>query len=112
MTVGAAILVTVGISTEGLPTVSARAWLIIAWLAVVNTALAFTWWNLSLQRLSAVESAGINNTMLTQIAVLAWIFLDESPGLPGLFGILLVSLGVLLTQTATVWRKRSATPRP
>ncbi len=112
MTVGAAILVTVGISTEGLPTVSARAWLIIAWLAVVNTALAFTWWNLSLQRLSAVESAGINNTMLTQIAVLAWIFLDESPGLPGLFGILLVSLGVLLTQTATVWRKRSAAPRP
>ncbi len=112
MAVGAAILVAVGISTEGLPTVSVRAWLIIAWLAVVNTALAFTWWNLSLQRLSAVESAGINNTMLIQIAALAWIFLDETPGAPELLGILLVSLGVLLTQTATIWRQRSAARRP
>ena len=48
--------------------------------SIGNTALAFTWWNLSLQRLSAVESAGINNTMLIQIGLLAWVFLDEAPG--------------------------------
>ena len=40
---------------------------------MVNTAFAFTLWNLSLQRLTAVESAGVNNTMLIQIAVLAWL---------------------------------------
>lgn len=108
MGVGAVILVAVGLSVEGLPTVSVRAGLIIAWLAVINTALAFTWWNLSLRRLSAIESTGINNTMLIQIAVLAWIFLDERPGLLGLGGILLVSLGVLLTQMASPWRKRAA----
>jgi drug/metabolite transporter (DMT)-like permease len=107
MAVGAAGLIAVGIAAEGLPTVSARAWLIIVWLALVNTALAFTWWNLSLQRLSAVESAGINNTMLIQIAVLAWVFLDETPGPPEFAGIVLVSVGVLLTQTGIEWRPRS-----
>lgn len=100
MTIGSAILVVVGLSTEGLPAVSPRAWLIIAALAVVNTAVAFTLWNMSLRHLSAVESAGINNTMLIQIALLAWIFLDEQPGVFGLVGIVLVSMGIFLTQAA------------
>jgi drug/metabolite transporter (DMT)-like permease len=98
MTVGSIVLAVIGAVSEGLPTVSTRAWLIILWLAVVNTAAAFTLWNLSLRELSAVESAGINNTMLIQIAVLAWIFLGESPGIAGLAGVVLVSIGVLLTQ--------------
>ena len=80
---------------------SVRGWLIIVWLAVVNTALAFTLWNLSLRRLSALASAGINNTMLIQIALLAWVFLGEAPGAFGLVGIALVSAGVFLTQAAS-----------
>jgi drug/metabolite transporter (DMT)-like permease len=99
MAIGAGILITAGTVLEGLPTISARAWLIIVWLAVVNTALAFTLWNLSLRRLSALESAAINNTMLIQIAALAWIFLDEPLGLSETIGILLVTVGILLTQT-------------
>ena len=107
MAVGAGILVAVGIALEGPPTVSLRAWLIIAWLAVVNTALAFTLWNLSLRRLSALESAAINNTMLIQIAVLAWIFLDEPLGLSEAAGIILVSVGILLTQSINpTWPRR------
>jgi drug/metabolite transporter (DMT)-like permease len=100
MAVGAALLVAVGIGTEGMPAVSARAWLIIGWLAVVNTALAFTLWNYSLRRLSALESTAINNTMLIQIALLAWIFLDENLGMAEITGIVLVSIGVLLSQAA------------
>jgi drug/metabolite transporter (DMT)-like permease len=61
MAVGAAILVLVGFTTEGLPTVSLRAWLIIGWLALVNTALAFTLWNLSLRRLSALAVSRPSN---------------------------------------------------
>jgi len=100
MGIGAVVLVGAGAVTEGMPSISARAWSIIAWLAVVNTALAFSLWNLSLRRLTAVESAGINNTMLIQIAILAWIYLSEPPGLAGLAGIVLVSIGVFLTQAA------------
>lgn len=109
MSVGAAVLVVVGIAFEGLPSISLRAWLIIGWLAVVNTAWAFTLWNLSLRRLSAIESAGINNTMLIQIAVLAWVFLDEAPSLVELIGMALVSTGVFLTQ---VTRSGSRVPPP
>lgn len=111
MSVGAVLLVVVGIVMEGVPSVSLRAWLIIAWLAVVNTAVAFTLWNLSLRRLSAVESAGINNTMMIQIAVLAWIFLDESLGIPEIAGIVLVSMGVFLTQAISIRRNNAATTR-
>jgi drug/metabolite transporter (DMT)-like permease len=99
MTVGSVVLAVIGAASEGLPSVSTRGWLIILWLAIVNTAVAFTLWNLSLRELSAVESAGINNTMLIQIAILAWLFLGERPGLAGLLGVVLVSIGVLLTQT-------------
>lgn len=99
MAIGAALLVAVGISTEGMPGVSTRAWLIIGWLAAVNTALAFTLWNYSLRRLSALESTAINNTMLIQIALLAWVFLEENLGIAEVTGIVLVSIGVLLAQT-------------
>lgn len=100
MAVGAILLVVVGLLFEGMPSISLRAWLIIVWLAVVNTALAFTLWNSSLRSLSALESAAINNTMLIQIAVLAWIFLDEALGANEVAGIVFVSVGVLLTQTS------------
>lgn len=98
MGAGSALLIAIGLAVEGIPSISGRAWAIIAWLALVNTALAFTLWNLSLRRLSAVESASINNTMLVQIAILAWIFLSEPLGVPELTGIALVTVGVLLTQ--------------
>lgn len=98
MTVGAVALVVTGVAIEGTPSVSSRAWLIIAWLAVVNTAWAFTLWNRSLQMLSATESAAINNTMLIQIGLLAWLFLAETPGPLDILGMVAVSIGVYLAQ--------------
>ncbi|MCJ7779930.1 MAG: DMT family transporter [Acidimicrobiia bacterium] len=112
MTIGSAILVVVGFAAEGVPDVSAKAWLIIVWLAVVNGAFAFTLWNRSLQRLSAVESAGINNTMLIQIAALAWLFLDETPGIAEVAGIALVSIGVFLIQLSGAKIGRGTTGLP
>lgn len=98
MAVGSALLLAIGLVIEGVPSISGKAWAIIGWLALVNTALAFTLWNFSLRQLSAVESASINNTMLIQIAVLAWFFLSEPLGTPELIGIALVTIGILLTQ--------------
>jgi drug/metabolite transporter (DMT)-like permease len=70
----------------------------LGWLAVINTALAFTLWNRSLQYLTATESAAINNTMLIQIAILAWIFLGEAPGGLDIIGMAAVSVGVYLAR--------------
>ena len=96
MGIGALALVIGGVFVEGWPVLSGRAWLIVVWLAVVNTALAFTLWNRSLQHLSATESAAINSTMLIQIGLLAWVFLDEVPGVLDVLGMLAVSAGVYL----------------
>ena len=69
MAIGSALLIAIGLAVEGVPSISGKAWAIIAWLALVNTALAFTLWNLSLQRLSAVESASINNTKVRRSSI-------------------------------------------
>lgn len=99
MGIGAGILLGVGLTYQGLPALSYKAWGIIAWLAIVNTAFAFTLWNRSLQILSAVESSMINNTMLVQIAVLAWIFLGEVITLNEIGGLILVLIGTMVVQT-------------
>jgi drug/metabolite transporter (DMT)-like permease len=96
MGVGAIILLVIGLLTQGLPPLSFSAWMTILWLAVVNTALAFFLWNKTLQILSAVESSIINNTMLIQIAVLAWIFLGEEITVYGLVGLAFAAGGIFL----------------
>jgi drug/metabolite transporter (DMT)-like permease len=96
MGIGALSLLGIGVVGQGLPPLSPTAWLIIVWLALVNTALAFTLWNRSLQNLSAVESSVINNTMLVQIAVLAWLFLGEQLVLREMIGLILAAGGILI----------------
>ncbi len=96
MGIGSFLLLGTGVAVQGLPPISLSAWAVIGWLAVVNTAFAFILWNSSLQILSAVESSIINNMMLVQIAVLAWLFLGEQPTARGLVGLAVAVVGVLL----------------
>lgn len=101
MGIGGVLMLVIGIVTQGMGTLDLKQWAIIGWLAVVNTALAFTLWNKSLQTLTAVESSIINGTMLPQIAILAWIFLGEPLGGKEIFGLFLVLTGTLIVQ---LWR--------
>ena len=98
MGMGGVVLLAAGIATQGLPHLTLTHWAIILWLAVVNTALAFTLWNHTLRTLSAMESSIINNTMLFQIALLAWLFLGQPLGWRQVIGIVLAALGTLLVQ--------------
>jgi drug/metabolite transporter (DMT)-like permease len=106
MGMGSLLLLAVGLGTQGLPAIGWQSWGIIAWLAVVNTAFAFTLYNYTLQRLSAAESSVIINTMLIQIALLAWLFLGESLGVKELVGLALAVLGTILAQLL----RRAPTP--
>jgi drug/metabolite transporter (DMT)-like permease len=101
MGIGGVLMLAIGLATQGAGIITIQQWAIIGWLAVVNTALAFTLWNKSLQTLTAVESSIINNTMLPQIAILAWIFLDEPLGLKQIIGLCFVGAGTLIVQ---LWR--------
>ncbi len=98
MAIGAAVLLALGVSIEGAPHIPLRTWGLIGWLAVVNTAFAFTLWNRTLQTLSAVESTVLNNTMLVQVALLAWLFLGESLAPVAILGLALTAVGTLLVQ--------------
>ena len=98
MGVGSAALLMVGVMTQGLPSLSPANWLVVVWLAVVNTAVAFPIWNHTMRTLPAMESSIINNTMLVQIALLAWIFLGEALGWQDIAGLALASLGALIVQ--------------
>lgn len=109
MGIGALVLLAVGLTSQGLPSLSWKSWGLIVWLAAVNTALAFTLWNHTLRRLTAVESSLINNTMLIQIALLAWVFLDEPLSPKGVAGVILAAVGVLAVQLAS---PKTPTDRP
>ncbi|MFN2282187.1 MAG: DMT family transporter [Anaerolineales bacterium] len=98
MGIGSALLLIAGVITQGFPELSLTNWMAILWLAVVNTAIAFTLWNRTLRVLSAMESSIINSTMLIQIAVLAWIFLGERVNWQEGIGMALAAAGVMIVQ--------------
>ncbi len=106
MGIGAVLLLGTGLVVQGLPPLSGSSWAVIGWLAVVNTALAFTLWNTALRTLTAMESSLINNTMLVQIALLAWLFLGESLTWSQASGLLLATGGILLVQLAGAGHRR------
>ncbi|RPI94058.1 MAG: hypothetical protein EHM40_07815 [Chloroflexi bacterium] len=98
MGAGSLLLLIIGVVFQGFGKLDLQGWLLIAWLAVVNTALAFTLWNQTLRTLSAVESSIINNLMMPQIAILAFVFLGEMLDGREIAGLILVGLGVIVVQ--------------
>jgi drug/metabolite transporter (DMT)-like permease len=98
MTIGAVALLAAGAGAEGVPALSAEAIAIIAWLAIINTAVAFTLWNFSLRHLTAGESSVVNNAMLPQIGLLGWLFLGQAPGSWQWAGMFLLLAGVVIGQ--------------
>lgn len=105
MLIGAVVLVGAGVALEGVPRLDLRGWLIIGWLALVNTAFAFTVWNHTLRTLTAVESSVVNNTMTIQVAILAIVFLGERLGPLQVIGLLLAAAGAALVQLAPLVRR-------
>src|SRR5574341_406887 len=96
MGIGAAVMLGAGVLMQGLPSLRLADWAVIGWLAVVNTAFAFTLWNHTLRTLTAIESSIIHSTMLIQIAVLAWFFLKEPITGQEIAGMALAGFGALI----------------
>jgi len=98
MIMGTILLATASLSLEGLPNISISSWTIIIWLGLINTAIAFFLWNHSLQKLEAFEISVLQNTMLVQIAILAWIFLGETLTTAKIIPMVMVLVGALMVQ--------------
>jgi drug/metabolite transporter (DMT)-like permease len=95
---GAFLLLITGLVTSGFPALSLKSWMNILLLSVLNTALAFTLWNRSLRILHASESSIINNTMLFQVAILGWVFLDETMTVRQIIGMVIAGCGAIVAQ--------------
>lgn len=107
MGVGSVLLLVGGMAVEPAPTLDLRSWGIVLWLALVNTAFAFTLWNHTLRTLTAMESGIINGTMLIWVALFAVLFLGETISGKEAVGLIAASLGTIIVQV----RKSQPIPR-
>jgi O-acetylserine/cysteine efflux transporter len=98
MTLGSLMLLLTAVLAGSVGAVPLSGWAIIVWLSVVNTALAFLLWNRALRILRAYEQSILQNTMLIQITLLAYLFLGEVLTLSKVLGIIMVFIGVLIVQ--------------
>ena len=96
--VGGLMMLVAGININGVPVFNLDGLMILGWLAVVNTAVAFPMWNYSLQTLTAMESNIISNTMLIYVAILAFMFLGEQLTIQQGIGLILTGVGAVLVQ--------------
>lgn len=102
------LLITTGL-TGNLVNVSLNCWMIIFWLSAINTAVAFFLWNHALKTLKVIEQSILQNSMLIQIALLAFFFLQEPINEQKIIGMTIVFIGVLIVQVKSkkILRKTS-----
>ena len=112
MLFGSAMTLVLALLVEGVPTFSLTAWLLIVWLAVINTALTYTLWAQSQRSLRAVESSVLGDLTIVQIALLGWVVLGEGLDIAQIVGIVLAMGGVVLVQIAPVMQARSGRVAP
>ena len=98
MLFGGLMLLSATIITGNIVNVSFNNWIMILWLSIVNTVVAFFLWNHALKTLKAVEQSILQNTMLLQITILAVIFLQETINEQKILGMAIVFVGVLIVQ--------------
>ena len=95
---GAFLLLATAALTGNLIKVSNNSLIVILWLSLVNTSLAFILWNDASKSLKAYEQSTLQNTMLIQIALLTYIFLNKQLVLQEILGMVMVFIGVLIVQ--------------
>ena len=100
MSVGGVATLLLGLLLEGPPSFSLRAWLLIIWLAAVNTALTYTLWAQTQRTLRAVEASVLGDLTVVLVALLGWLVLGEALGPVQIVGLLLAVAGVLFVQLA------------
>jgi len=98
MGAGSLLMFLLGLVTQGIGALTATQWLILIWLAVVNTAFCFTLWNYTLRTLRALEASILLNLMVPQVAIMAWLFLGEGLSVKQVAGLLLVGVGTVIVQ--------------
>lgn len=98
MGAGSILLLLAGLLLEEAPSLDFGSWMIILWLALINTAFAFTLWNHTLRTLTAMESSVINSTMLLWVSIFAVLFLGETISATEAVGLAAAAAGTIVVQ--------------
>jgi drug/metabolite transporter (DMT)-like permease len=110
---GGGLILLLGLLTEPVPHPDLQTIGVIAWLAVVNTAMAYMLYNHSLQVLTALEVNIMMNLTPLATAALAWFLLAETLDAVQIIGMIIVIAGVGLVQwRGPVRRAERAVPAP
>jgi drug/metabolite transporter (DMT)-like permease len=96
--IGGGMLLLIAVPLEGWPIFNQKVFLIILWLAIINTAIAYILYNHALKTITALEMNVFLNLSPLGTAALAWFFLGESLTLKELYGVVIVIIGVTLVQ--------------
>jgi drug/metabolite transporter (DMT)-like permease len=96
--VAGAVLTTAALATEGWPTVSWRTAGVLAWLGVIDTAVAYALYNHALRRLTATEMSAVISLTPLGTAALAWGWLGQRLEAAQVVGMAGVIAGVLLVE--------------
>ncbi len=96
--IGGGILLLIAIPLENWPIIDQKVLIIILWLAIVNTAVAYFLYNHALKTITALEMNVFLNLSPLGTAALAWILLGESLTFKQLIAIAIVIIGVTLVQ--------------
>lgn len=96
--IGGGLLLLIAVPLEGWPIFSQKVILIILWLAIINTAVAYVLYNHALKTLTALEMNVFLNLSPLGTATLAWFLLGELLSFKELFGMAIVIIGVALVQ--------------
>ena len=108
MGAGSILLLVAGFAIEAPPVLTLQGWGIILWLALANTAFAFTLWNHTLRTLPATESSVIGGTTMIWIPILAVLFIGENITGKEIIGLVVTGTGTLIVQL----RKRPSQGKP
>jgi drug/metabolite transporter (DMT)-like permease len=96
--IGGLLLLFIALPLEGLPSFNLQTWLVVLWLAVVNTSIAYFLYNHSLQTLTALEMNILLNLAPLETAFFAWILLGEGVSGVQILGMIVVVVGTFIVQ--------------
>ena len=99
--IGGGVSLLLAFAVEGLPLITWRGFLIVSWLAIINTAIGYMLYNHALQELTALEMNMVMNLSPLFTALMGWILLGETLSLVQIIGMLVVIGGVILVQRST-----------
>ena len=99
--IGGGVSLLLAFAVEGVPLITWRGFLIVSWLAIINTAIGYMLYNHALQELTALEMNMVMNLSPLFTALMGWMLLGETLSIIQIIGMLVVIGGVILVQRST-----------